>query len=70
MGKTPNLGPDIGNPILEKPANNSKTVRDREKVNVGQISETAVGLSKSAVILVAVATGMGETLHRLRQRLA
>ena len=65
MGKNPQFwGPEIGNPIISKIANNSKTVLDREKVTIDRLWEIAVGLSESVVILVAMATGMGEALHR------
>ena len=66
-GKNPQFGgPEIENHIIKKIANNSKTVRDREKVTIDHLEETGVALSESVVILVVVilATGMGETLHR------
>ena len=38
MGKKPqSLGPEIGNPIIKKIANKSKTVRDREKVTIDHL---------------------------------
>ena len=56
--------PEIGNPIKKKTANNLKTVRYREKVTVDHLEEPGARLSESAVILVAMVTEMGETLHR------
>ena len=67
--QTPILGPDIGNPFIKKTANNWKTARDREKVTIEHISKTGAELAESAVILVAMSTWVGETLHRTRQRL-
>ena len=37
---------------------------DREKVAIDYLYEIAVGVSESVDILVAMITGMGETLHR------
>ena len=59
--------PEMGNPIMTQIANNSKMVRDGEKVTIDHLYETGVGLSESVVILVAMATGLGETLHRSPQ---
>ena len=39
-------------------------MRDRENVTIDHLEETGVGLSESVVILIAMATGLGETLHR------
>ena len=45
MGKNPQFwGPEIGNPVINKTANNSKTVRDREKIAVDHLQETGAGL--------------------------
>ena len=63
--KSPNFGgPEIGNPIIKKIANNSKTVLDSETLTVDHLYEIRVGLSESAVILVTMATGFGKMLHR------
>ena len=45
-----------------KTANNSKIMRDREKVYI-ELKEARLGLSESAIILVAIATEIGEALH-------
>ena len=39
-------------------------VRDREQVYMEHLLETGVGFSDSAIILVAMATCVGETLNR------
>ena len=57
------MEPKIGNPIIKKIANKSKTVLDGEKVTGDYLHETGVGLSESVVILVAMAMGLGEMLH-------
>ena len=57
-------GRGLVDPIIKKIAINWKTVRDREKVTRDHLWETGVVLSEFAVILVAMATRMGETLHR------
>ena len=57
-------GPEIEHPIRTKIANDSKIVQDRKKVTFDHLQETGVGLSESVAILVAMATGMGETLLR------
>ena len=68
-GENPQFSvPVIGNPIIKKIANNSKTVRGGEKVTLDHLLETGVGLSESAVVLVAMAVGLGETLHRFSRK--
>ena len=39
-------------------------VWDREKVSIEHLQETRVGLSENAIILVAMAMEVGETLYR------
>ena len=48
----PILGPEIRNPIITKVANNSKTVRYREKVTSDHLWEIGLWLSESVAILV------------------
>ena len=63
-GKTPQFWkPEIRNPIIKKVANNSKKVRDTTTVYIEYYYKTLAGLSESTIILVAVSTWAGETLH-------
>ena len=49
---------------MQKKAYNSEMLRNTAKVCIDHYLQTAGGLSESAVIMVVVAMGMGETLHR------
>ena len=60
--------PEKGNSIIKKTVSNSKMARDRAKVAIEHLQETGAGRSESTVILVTMAMGLGERLHRSRQR--
>jgi len=57
------LGPQIGNPIIKKIANNSKTVQNSEKVTIDHLWEVGVGLSNFTFRFVVMATGSGKPGH-------